>query len=75
MNENEESKTGKLARLQGELEKVKATLPEHCHGAEGYIGAHRASLEHLEKLEDTEEEIKKLKAELETTETGDTPGT
>ncbi len=64
MNDHEETKQERLARLQQELANLKAALPEHCHGSEGYISDHRASPEHLEKIELLEEEIQGLKAEL-----------
>lgn len=54
----------KLSRLEKELKELKATLPEHCVGTKGYIGVHRATPAHWQKIEDIEEEIKKLKAEL-----------
>ncbi|NQT16077.1 MAG: hypothetical protein HQ582_25195 [Planctomycetes bacterium] len=64
MGNQEETKEERLARLQQELANLKAALPEHCHGSEGYISDHRASPEHLEKIELLEEEIQGLKAEL-----------
>ena len=64
MNDQEETKQERLARLQQELTDLKAALPEHCHGADGYISDHRASPDHLEKIELLEEEIQGLKAEL-----------
>ena len=54
----------KLSRLERELKDLKATLPEHCSGTKGYVGVHRATPDHWQKIEDIEEEIKKLKAEL-----------
>ena len=59
-----ESNQEKLDRLEDELKQLKSTLPEHCYGKEGYISVHRATPEHWQKIEDIEEEIKKLKAEL-----------
>ena len=51
--------------ISGEqLAELKDTLPEHCYGTEGYVSDHRATPEHWQKIEDLEEEIKKLKAEL-----------
>lgn len=60
----EETKEQRLARLEDELKQLKSTFPEHCYGREGYISVHRASPEHYQKIEDAEEEIKKLKSEL-----------
>lgn len=54
----------KLVRLQQELKRLKATLPEHCTGREGYVGVHHASAAHWLKIEDIEEQIKKLKAQM-----------
>ena len=59
-----ESNQEKLDRLEDELKQLKSTLPEHCYGKEGYISVHRATPEHWQKIEDIEEEIKKLKVEL-----------
>ena len=59
-----ETKEQRLDRLQQELRDLKATLPEHCAGTNQYISTHRTNLTHWQKIEDTEEEIKKLKAEL-----------
>ena len=60
----EETKEEKLTRLEKQLQDLKAALPEHCYGTSGYIDAHRASPAHWQKIEDTEDEIKKLKADL-----------
>ena len=59
-----ETKEEKLARLEQELQGLKATLPEHCVGREGYVGVHATSPAHWLKIEDLEDEIEKLKAEL-----------
>jgi uncharacterized small protein (DUF1192 family) len=64
MDPSEETKQQRLAKLQKELAALKDTLPEHCYGADGYISDHRASPEHWQKIEDLEEEIGKLQAEL-----------
>ena len=64
MAKPEETNEARLARLEKDLADLKETLPEHCHGTDGYIGDHRASPEHWQKIEDLEEEIEKLKAEL-----------
>ncbi len=54
----------RLARLKQELARLKATLPEHCSGTQSYVGVHQASAAHWLKIEDIEEQIKKLEAEL-----------
>jgi hypothetical protein len=64
MAPTEETKPQRLARLEQELARAKDTLPEHCHGSDGYISDHRATPEQWQKIEDLEEEIQKLKAEL-----------
>ncbi len=51
-------------REKGELADLKARLPEHCHGQDGYVSDHRAQPEQWQKIEDTEEKIKALKAQL-----------
>jgi hypothetical protein len=60
----EETKEDKLARLEKELADLKDSLPEHCAGTDEYIGTHAASPAHWQKIEDYEDEIEKLKAEL-----------
>ena len=64
MAKKTETKAEELARLQQELKDLKGTLPEHCYGTQGYIGIHRATPRHWEKIEETEERIKRLQAEL-----------
>jgi HPt (histidine-containing phosphotransfer) domain-containing protein len=64
MQRKDETKQERLARLEDELQQLKSTLPEHCYGREGYISIHHATPEHWQKIEDIEEEIKELKAEL-----------
>jgi hypothetical protein len=64
MAKTQKTKEERLARLEKELGDLKAALPEHCYGSEGYISDHRATPAHWQKIEDVEEEIKKLKAEL-----------
>ena len=59
-----ESKEEKLARLERELAGLKASLPEHCSGTDGYIGVHAASPQHWQKIEDLESEIEQLKSSL-----------
>jgi archaellum component FlaC len=60
----EETKKERLSRLEQELKEVKATLPEHCSGTAGYVSVHHASTTHWQRIEDLEEQIEKLKAEL-----------
>ena len=64
METNDQTKEERLISLERQLADLKAKLPEHCHGTDGYISDHRAKPEHWQKIEDTEEEIKTLKAEL-----------
>ena len=64
MPQEQETKEQRLARLEDELKQLKVTFPEHCYGREGYISVHRATPEHWQRIEDTEDEIEKLKAEL-----------
>ena len=59
-----ETKEEKLSRLEQELQGLKATMPEHCAGRDGYIGVHATSPTHWQKIEDIEDEIEKLKADL-----------
>ena len=61
---NTETKKERLVRLERELADLKALLPEHCSGTDGYVGVHAASPTHWQRIEDLEEEIEKLKAEL-----------
>ena len=61
---SKETKDDKLPRLEQELRELKATLPEHCSGTKGYISVHHASTAHWQRIEDIEEEIEKLKLEL-----------
>ena len=65
MDKAKETKEQELARLEQELKELKATSPEHCCGTKGYIGVHRATPAHWQKIEDTEERIQQLRAELE----------
>ena len=64
MAKRNETKAEELARLEDELAELKATLPEHCYGSRGYVGVHHATPRHWEKIEQTEERIEQLKAEL-----------
>ena len=59
-----ETKAEELARLKQELAELKRTLPEHCYGTKGYIGVHRATPAHWEKIEEAEDRIKRLQGEL-----------
>ena len=61
---SEETKQEKLSRLEQELTELKGTLPEHCYGTKGYTNVHHASAAHWQKIEEIEDEIEKLKAEL-----------
>ncbi len=64
MKNDQESKPERLTRLQQQLAGTHAKLPEHCHGADGYISVHRATPAQWQEIEDLEEEIKVLKTEL-----------
>ncbi len=59
-----ETNEEKLSRLKRELERLKSMLPEHCSGTQSYMSVHRASVTQWIEIEDIEEEIKKLEAEL-----------
>ena len=59
-----ETQRDRLVRLERELADLKASLPEHCSGTNGYVGVHAASPAHWQKIEDLEEEIEKLKSDL-----------
>ncbi len=60
---DKETNEEKLARLKQELQRLKSTLPEHCSGTETYVGTHSASAAQWLKIEELEEEIKKMEAE------------
>lgn len=64
METDNQSKEQRLLELETRLADLKAKLPEHCHGADGYISDHRATPDHWLQIENTEEEIKTLKAEM-----------
>lgn len=59
----EETREERLRRLERELAALKQTLPEHCYGREGYISVHHARPEHWQKIEDLEDQIRRLRAE------------
>ena len=61
---SEETKEERLSRLEQELKELKATLPEHCSGTKGYVSVHHASTAHWQRIEETEEQIARLKADL-----------
>lgn len=61
---SKETNEEKLARVQQELKDLKATLPEHCSGTESYVSVHHASVPHWLKIEELEEQIKKLQAQM-----------
>ena len=58
-----ETKKKELSRLEQELQSLKATMPEHCAGRDGYVGVHATSPAHWQKIEDLEDAIEELKAE------------
>ncbi len=60
---SKETNEERLAQLKQELARLKATLPEHCSGTQSYVGVHPASAAHWLKIEEIEEQIKKLEAE------------
>jgi uncharacterized coiled-coil protein SlyX len=64
MGTPQERKREELARLEARLQELKSTLPEHCSGQQTYIDTHRASVEHWQEIEQTEERIKRLRTEL-----------
>lgn len=57
-------KRQELARLQERLEELKSTLPEHCSGSGTYVDTHHASVGHWQEIEEAEDRIARLKAEL-----------
>ena len=64
MSENAQAKEAELAKLEEELKDLKKTFPEHCYGTKGFTCAHRATPQHYQRIEDVEERIQQLKAEL-----------
>ena len=63
MDHSNESSKDKLARLQDELKDLKSLRTEHCSGTQEFMATHQTSIEHWQKIEDIEDEIKQLKAE------------
>jgi len=57
-------KKQELAKLEERLKDLKSTLPEHCSGSGTYVDTHHASVEHWQEIEEAEDAIKRLKAEL-----------
>ncbi|MBM4086875.1 MAG: hypothetical protein FJ272_18970 [Planctomycetes bacterium] len=64
MGKSHETKEEKLARREGELKDLKARLPEHCSGTKGYVSVHGAQPSLWQKIEDVEDEIKQIRADL-----------
>lgn len=64
MDQNKQLKQDRLARFQEDLRELKAALPGRCSASKESAGAHDASPAHWQKIEDLEEEIKALAAEL-----------
>lgn len=64
MARERETEQEELVRLEKELNNLKTSLPEHCYGREGYINVHSATPAQWQKIEDLEERIKQLKAQL-----------
>ena len=56
-------KTEELAKLEEELEDLKSRLPAHCSGTATYVG-HQPPIALMEKIEELEERIKRLRAEV-----------
>jgi len=57
-------KKQELAKLEERLQDLKSTLPEHCSGSGTYIDTHHASVAQWQEIEEAEDAIKRLKAEL-----------
>lgn len=64
METENETKQQRLTRLQRQLAEMHSRLPEHCHGQDGYISDHRATPGLWQQIEDLEDQIKALKAEM-----------
>ena len=64
MAKTQETQAEEFARLEAELKELMSTMPEHCYGTKGYVGVHHATPRHWEKIEQIEDRIKQLKAEL-----------
>jgi uncharacterized protein YukE len=57
-------KKQELARIEERLKDLKSTLPEHCSGSGTYVDTHHASVAQWREIEEAEDAIKRLKAEL-----------
>jgi len=64
MEKSNQDRKKRLAQLREDVKELQATLPEHCSGTKGYTGVHHATPAHWQKIEDIEEEIRALEAEL-----------
>lgn len=64
MASNVDHKKQELAKLEERLKDLKSTLPEHCSGSGTYVDTHHASVAQWQEIEDAEDAIKRLKAEL-----------
>ena len=59
------SKTDELAKLEEELKDLKSRLPAHCSDTATYVG-HQPPIALIEKIEELEERIQRLRAEMDT---------
>ena len=64
METNNQTKEQRLLELEKLLADLKAKLPEHCSGTDSYVSDHRATPDHWLQIENTEEEIRTIKAEM-----------
>jgi hypothetical protein len=64
MPDTDQNKRKKLEQLQERLKELTSTLPEHCAGTGVYVDFHHASVEQWQEIEETEDEIKRLRSEL-----------
>lgn len=62
-------KQKKLEELKAKLDELKGRDPSHCSGTDTFVGhtGHTMSPELFQKIEELEEEIKKVEKELKTT--------
>ncbi|MBM4348728.1 MAG: hypothetical protein FJ106_02405 [Deltaproteobacteria bacterium] len=62
-------KQEKLEELKAKLDELKGRDPSHCSGTDTFVGhtGHTMSPELFQRIEELEEEIKKLEKELKTT--------